>query len=306
MPPTLPLCGPAGWSYPHWNAAVYPRPRYRGFHPLEYLARFFDVVEVNSSFYRPLRPELTRLWMSRVERNPSFVFTVKLGRRFTHERVLDADEVAAFKEGLRPMLSAGKLGCLLMQFPWPFRFTAENREYFIKLRRTFHEFPLAAEMRHSSWMLDEALGTFIDYRVGFCNIDQPEHMRAMPATAFLTSGVAYFRLHGRNGAGWLEDSGDRPRRSEGTDYLYPADELAAWKERILHVAENARSVFVTFTNDSGGKSVVNALQLGRMLTARERGAPSALIARQPRALEGFSADRAFQGSLFPFDDSRAA
>ncbi len=85
-----------------------------------------------------------------------------------------------------------------MQFPWSFRFTAENKDFFIRLRRAFHEFPLVAEMRHSSWMAEEAVGVFLDYRVGFCNIDQPEYTRAMPPTAYLTSGVGYVRLHGRN------------------------------------------------------------------------------------------------------------
>lgn len=134
-------CGPAGWSCPHWNGVVYPRLRRRGFHPLEFLAEYADTVEINTSFYQPLRPELTRLWMAKVAANPNFAFTAKLHQRFTHERTLDYADVAVFKEGLWPMLKAGKLGCLLMQFPWSFRFTEENREFFIGVRRAFHEFP---------------------------------------------------------------------------------------------------------------------------------------------------------------------
>jgi len=120
-----------------------------------------------------------------VSHNSRFAFTAKLQRRFTHERVLESAEVAAFKEGMFPILKAGRLGCVLMQFPWTFRYTEENREYFIRLRRAFHEFPLVAEMRHSSWMYEEALGTLIDYRVGFCNIDQAEYIKAMPLPASL-------------------------------------------------------------------------------------------------------------------------
>src|SRR5579875_2624113 len=139
-------CGPAGWVYPHWNGAVYPKAKPRGFHPLAYLSEFFDAVEINTSFYQFLKPEVTRLWAAKVASNPQFLFTAKLNRRFTHDRVLEPEEVLAYKEGLRPLLAMKKLGCVLMQFPWSFRFTEENREWLIRLRREFHEFPLVAEM----------------------------------------------------------------------------------------------------------------------------------------------------------------
>ena len=175
--------GTAGWSYPHWAGLVYPKAHAPGFHPLELIAKQLDCVEINSSFYQPLKPEVVKLWIKKVEAYPDFTFTAKLHQDFTHKRVLDQASIALFKEGLWPLLRAKKLGALLMQFPWSFRFTAENREFFIDLRRAFHEFPLVAEMRHSSWMAEEATGTFLDYRVGFCNIDQPHYTRAMPPTA---------------------------------------------------------------------------------------------------------------------------
>jgi uncharacterized protein YecE (DUF72 family) len=279
--PPVPRCGPAGWTHPDWSAAVYPRPRPRGFHPLEYLARYFDTVEINTTFYRPLRPEIGRLWVDRVSGNGSFLFTAKMGRRFTHERSLDPGEAAAFKDGLWPVLKAGRLGCLLMQFPWSFRFTAENREFFIRLRRLFHEFPLAAEMRHCSWLLEEALGTFIDYRVSFCNVDQPEHVRAMPPAAILTAGVACFRLHGR-----------------GENYFYSPSELDAWKSRIDRIAPLAERTFVVFTNVDGGRAAANALQLQARFDPGRRRAPASLAARFPGQLAGFGADRAVQEMLF--------
>lgn len=300
---SAPYCGTAGWVYPDWNTIVYPRPRQRGFHALEYLAEYFDAVEINTSFYRPPRAEVSRLWVDRVSANPSFLFTAKLGRRFTHERVLEPGEVAAFKEGIWPILKAGRLGCVLMQFPWSFRFTVENREFFIRLRRLFHEFPLVAEMRHSSWLLDEALGTFIDYRVGFCNIDQPEHVKTMPPSAALTAPIAYFRLHGRSGAGWTREFNGEAPNGRGGNYLYSQAELAAWKVRIDRIAPHAARTFVTFTNDAGGRSVVNALQLQAMLYESASGyvrrrAPASLIARYPAPLAGFSPDRAVQEMLF--------
>jgi len=45
--------GTAGWQYRDWEGIVYPKPQPRGFDPLSFLAGFFDVVEINSSFYGP-------------------------------------------------------------------------------------------------------------------------------------------------------------------------------------------------------------------------------------------------------------
>jgi uncharacterized protein YecE (DUF72 family) len=297
---TSPHFGTAGWSYPHWNGLVYPKTHGSGFHPLEFLAQRFDTVEINSSFYQHLKPEVVRLWMKKVEANPRFLFTAKLHQSFTHSRVLDDAEVRAFADGLRPMLKAKKLGALLMQFPWSFRFTAENKDFFIRLRRAFHEFPLVAEMRHSSWMAEEAVGVFLDYRVGFCNIDQPEYTRAMPPTSCLTSNVGYVRLHGRNpqnslGAYNRDAASQRVRQH---DYLYPETELVEWEKRIEHIRRFAESTFVIFNNDAQGKSVVNALQLQSMMGGRSATAPKELRRRFPMELEQFGPGYAEQQCLF--------
>jgi uncharacterized protein YecE (DUF72 family) len=50
--------GPAGWSYKDWAGIVYPSPAPKGFDPLEYIAGYFDTIEVNSTFYRPARKEV--------------------------------------------------------------------------------------------------------------------------------------------------------------------------------------------------------------------------------------------------------
>jgi len=296
----LPLIGTAGWSYPHWNGLVYPKASSGGFHPLEFLAQRFDSVEINSSFYHHLKPEVVRLWMKKVESNPRFQFTAKLHQNFTHLRTLDQAEINAFADGLRPMLKAKKLGALLMQFPWSFRFTAENKDFFIRLRRAFHEFPLVAEMRHASWMAEEAVGVFLDYRVGFCNIDQPEYTSAMPPTQYLTSEVGYVRLHGRNpqnslGAFTKYETNPRGRQH---DYLYTDIELSQWAKRIEVVNRFADRTFVIFNNDAQAKSVVNALQMQALISGVHATAPKDLRRKFPMELEQFSPAYAEQQCLF--------
>ena len=287
--------GTAGWAYPHWNGIVYPKA---GVHPLQVLAGQFDVVEINTSFYQALKPELAALWVKKVESNPQFRFTAKMNQRFTHARVIEESEVRAFKDGLRPLLQARKLGALLMQFPWSFKFTAENREFFIKLRRAFSEFPLVAEMRHSSWMAEEAVGTFLDYRVGFCNIDQPEYTRAMPPTAFLTSEIGYVRMHGRNPQNSLGAYDRSAPRGRQHDYLYSEAELAAWAKRIERIGQFADSMFVIFNNDASAKSVVNALELQAMMKGIRTTAPRELRRKFPVELEKFGRQSAEQQLLF--------
>ena len=125
-------------------------------HPLEYLARFFDTTEINTSFYGPLKPELAKLWCRKVEPvNRNFLFTAKLYRAFTHSpvavmeptsaatiRPTDEDETRT-REGLDAIASEGRLGALLIQFPVSFKNTSLNREYLDRLLRQFIEYPRA-------------------------------------------------------------------------------------------------------------------------------------------------------------------
>src|SRR5258706_13169035 len=93
--------GPAGWSYKDWEGVVYPQKPGAKFDPLAYLARFFDTIEINSSFYRPPTPKTTRSWVSRVADNQNFIFTAKLHRVFTHERgQATAKEEKEFRDGI--------------------------------------------------------------------------------------------------------------------------------------------------------------------------------------------------------------
>jgi uncharacterized protein YecE (DUF72 family) len=239
---------------------VFPTTKPRTFHGLEYLAERLDLVEISASFTEALRPELARLWLRKTARNSLFRFTSQLGRRFTHDRDLDPVAVREFRDGLNPLYDNGKLGCLLMRFPWSFRFTRENREFLIELRRTFHPFPLAAELRHSSWTMDEALGTLMDYQVGFCNVDQPAGARALAPSAIITSPIGYVRLLGRAGDDWTQEEA-------AADYLYSPVELGQWQHRIERLAAHTAAVYVVAANSPGGKSVINAMQLRATLSS---------------------------------------
>src|SRR4051794_4003713 len=123
--------GPAGWSYQDWAGIVYPSPAPRGFDPLVYLSRYFDMIEVNSTFYGPASEKVARSWVKRVGHNRQFRFTAKLWQRFTHLRTeaWNTKDVASVRSGFDTLAAENLLGAVLVQFPWSFRSTDENREW---------------------------------------------------------------------------------------------------------------------------------------------------------------------------------
>lgn len=283
--------GTAGWSYKDWDGVFYPSGmQRRKQHALEYLARFFDTTEINTSFYGPLKPELAKLWCRKVASvNPRFLFTAKLYRAFTHSpiavmeptsaatiRPTDDDEIRT-REGLDAIANEGRLGALLIQFPVSFKNTGLNREYLDRLLRQFIEYPRVIEVRHSSWDNAETLAAFAQQNVAFCNIDQPVLGLSLAPTEHVTASIAYVRLHGRNYSEWF----DSDNRNDRYNYLYNQQELADWKERIESVAERAQTTFVIANNCVEGKAGVNALELKAMLSGKRVLAPATLIDKYP-------------------------
>lgn len=252
------LIGPAGWSYKDWAGKVYPDPPPPGFDPLAYLAQSFPCLEINSSFYRPPTPAMSEAWAKRTP--DAFVFTAKAWERFTHDRekFTEAD-ARLFQEGLAPLLAAGKLGALLLQFPWFFEDGPAARD---RIRRAADALrgwaPLVIELRHHSWL--DALDFLRGQELNFCNIDQPKSSTAITGTRIVTGPVAYVRLHGRNAEAWFrKDAG----RDEKYDYLYSREELRLWEEAIREM--EAEKTFLILNNHFQGKAIANAFMLMKAL-----------------------------------------
>ncbi len=272
--------GPAGWSYNDWKGVVYPSSANSKFDPLAYLAEFFDTIEINSSFYRPPTSSTTRSWVRRVAVNPNFTFTAKLHRAFTHERgkATTADR-KAFNEGMQPLSEAGKLGALLLQFPWSFKNTDEDRSYLKRLLDQFKDYPIVVEVRHSSWNTPAIFEELENRGVGICNIDQPVFSRSIKPAALTTSPVGYVRLHGRNYQSWFREKAPRDERY---NYLYSLDELEPWIARIKEVAKQTKEAYVITNNHFLGKAVVNAVEIMATLEEKKIKAPWPLFDKYPR------------------------
>ena len=283
--------GPAGWAYKDWNGVVYPEPKPRGFDPLTYLAQYFDTIEINSSFYGPPRPDTAKKWADSVRGNPRFRFTAKLFQSFTHARKPSPADEKDCKDGLAPIVEAGRLGALLLQFPWSFKNDAEARAYLVALCRTFREYPLVVEVRHNSWIEPAVLDLLAELGVGICNIDQPLFHRCIRPDSLVTSHIGYVRLHGRNYKQWFSTTANVRDRY---DHLYSVDELEPWLARIKQIAHDAEETYVVANNHNIGKGPVNALEIAALLEGRRLDAPPTLAAHYPelgQVMNGLANDR---------------
>ncbi len=252
--------GPAGWSYKDWEGTVYP-PHGSKFDHLAYLASFFDTIEINSPFYRIPPPTHSKSWVRRVAENPNFKFTTKVFRGFTHDDAPLADaDVTAFRNYLDPLADANRLGAVLLQYPWSFKNNEESRDKLAALFDAFNGYPLALEVRHSTFQNAEFLQFLNEHDVAWVNVDQPLFHDSVKPSDAMTGPLAYARLHGRNYEKWFAHG----ESWERYNYLYSKEELAPWVSRIQTMA-SAKETYVVTNNHFRGQAIVNAVDLEESL-----------------------------------------
>lgn len=176
--------GTSGWNYPEkgtgWRGVFYP-PKVD---ELEFYSRYFDTVEINSSFYGPPAAKTSEAWTKRTPAH--FRFSMKLWQKFTHPKmfeeatgeksVIGSGDFETFREGIDPIVQAGKLSCLLMQFPPSFHAKEGSLENLERYLVQFREYPLVVELRHRSWgeIADRLKETFASLNVAWAFIDEPK------------------------------------------------------------------------------------------------------------------------------------
>ncbi len=262
--------GTSGWSYPRgegtWNGNFYPPGKTS---ELEYYCRFFNTVEVNSSFYRPPAPTMTARWARQTP--DGFLFAVKLWQKFTHPQMFEAatgeaalisrDDVILFKNSLEPLAAAGKLGALLAQFPPSFKNDKTNRQILEAVIDAFGIYRLALELRHRSWSDDAATADFLKRNnVAWVQIDEPKFTSSVAVNLPVTADIAYFRFHGRNAADWWK--GDNETRYK---YLYSPEEITELSQRVKTAAQQTTLTFAYFNNHWKGWAPRNAVDMMKSL-----------------------------------------
>jgi uncharacterized protein YecE (DUF72 family) len=269
--------GIAGWSYPDWKGIVYTDSK---IDQLEFVSRFVDCIEINSTFYRPPFERNTRSWLARTSERPDFFFTAKLHRDFTHEGKLDAETVKQFHKGFGPFLEEDKLKHLLVQFRYDFADTNLSRRHLTKIAEAFSGvFNLVVEVRHKSWQSPDALEFLQGLGVSVCNLDYPTSWNSFDMRLCTIGKNGYLRMHGRNAEKWFSKEAGR---DETYDYYYRENELAEVKQRIDELAKAFATLTVIANNHYRGAELANAIELKCLLTGQQQPVPKGLLRKYPQ------------------------
>ncbi|HET7011290.1 MAG TPA: DUF72 domain-containing protein [Anaerolineales bacterium] len=251
--------GTSGFSYADWVGPFYPSDMPRN-QWLSFYAQHFDTVELNVTYYRVPSRKTVESWIPKTPEG--FLFSVKAPGSLTHER-LDPDP-APFREGIAPLVDAGRLACVLAQFPYSFRPADDHWDYLARLGQGLADLPVVIEFRHHAWLNDETFDRLHELRLGFCCVDEPRLPGLMPPVARATGPVGYVRFHGRNARQWW----DHEQAWQRYDYTYPEEELREWVPRLRTLEDEAPITLVYANNHYRGQATDTIRKL-RDLLAQE-------------------------------------
>ena len=264
---------------------------------LQYYAREFPVVEVDSSYYNLPSERNSRLW---AERTPDgFTFNVKAYSLFTNhptrtyslpkgifkalpheaqakERIYFDDVPGElrnelwgmFDSALRPLHEVGKLGTILFQFPHWFYPGRKGFSHILGCQRSLPHYRLAIEFRNNVWLnqdnVEDTLGFLEAYDMTFVCVDEPQGFRSScPPLAAVTRDIAMVRFHGRNVDTWEKKGITAAQRF---NWYYKREEIDEWVPRIREMAGEAREVHLMINTCYRDQSVVNARLLQEQLS----------------------------------------
>ncbi|RPH38103.1 DUF72 domain-containing protein [bacterium] len=261
------LVGIGGWEHEVFDDCFYPHANLAPAEKLSYYAGFFETVEVRPTFWdESLKAEDAKPWIDAVAHARTFLFNVKLHSLFTHKRTVKRDVAENTQGILRLLQERGRLGALLMQFPYAFTNTSSNRLHLARLAEIFRGFPIHVELRHDSWH-SPSLKNFLAENILLpVSADMPRVKHLMPFSPNVAGETAYLRLHGRNEKGWLLDNIEARY-----DYLYNNRELQELRRRLEALSAHCKQVIIICNNTTDGKAVATALQLTSMLRSDKAG-----------------------------------
>jgi uncharacterized protein YecE (DUF72 family) len=241
---------------------------------LQYYAERFDTVEVDSPYYHLPDPGVTLNWAQRTP--PEFTFHVKAHKTMTwHEGEPNDEAFAAFRASLEPLELSGKLRGILMQYHPRFVKSAEALAELERIRPRLEPLVPLVEFRHRSWMepgeRDDTLAFLETNGLAYVSVDTPmtRASNVIARHAAATHPVAYVRFHGRNEKTWNIKA---EKSSERFDWMYSAEELAEWVEKLGRLSSDADEVYALFNNNRDDFAPRSAVILRGLL--EEAGIPA--------------------------------
>jgi uncharacterized protein YecE (DUF72 family) len=268
------LTGTASWTDPGFVAKWYPA-KLPASQRLRWYAEHFNLVEVNSTFYRIPDPPVVRSWCRQTPEG--FVFDVKLHRLLSRHSTrpeilpeilrrkadikrgkveltpgLEKAVAKLFIRGIEPFEEHGKLGALLLQLSPSFSPRTHQLSELDSLCELFEDYRLAVELRNRHWVTNETLAAtkkfFKERNITFVMVDGPEdpHFMVLPSIDLVTTKhLAYLRAHGRNARAYV-----RERTVAGRfDYDYPKEELEEIAERAARLVYDVEEMHVVYNNN---------------------------------------------------------
>ena len=242
---------------------------------LAYYAERFGTVEVDSPFYHLPDPTVAGNWAKRTP--PEFIFHVKAHKTMTrHEEAEQESAFAEFRRALEPLELSGKLRSILLQYHPRFVKSDEAKEELSGVRALLDPLVPLIEFRHRSWLEeDEREDTFSfleRHGLAYVSVDAPptRASNVLPPVAAATHRVAYVRFHGRNVKTWNIKA---EKSSERFNWMYSAEELEEWVEKLGRLADEADEVYAMFNNNRDDFAPRSAVLLRGLLD--EAGIPAA-------------------------------
>ncbi len=285
--------GIGGWEHEVFDRCLYGRQDATPGEKLAHYAEFFDAAEVRPTFWDDSLTAADALaWIEAVKENRKFLFSVKLHASFTHRREIRTQLTQRTRGILQELFRAGRLGALLMQFPYAFTNTSGNRYHLEKLAEVYRGFPLFVELRHESWNVPGLLPFLSEASLCPVSLDLPRVRQYMPHTTFVIGDTAYLRLHGRNEKGWLLNAYDARY-----DYLYNSREIRELNRRLTTLSQRCNRVIVICNNTTSGKAVATAFQLQAALSGAMVRIPAPTLQAFPH-LESIAEPAPQEGFLF--------
>ncbi len=263
--------GTSGYSYPEWVGDFYPKGT-RPNQMLKHYCRYFPLVELNFTFYRPPTPSM----LARIaDLTPEgFQFIVKLPQTISHE--MRDDDLPMFKKAVKEMESRGKLLGLLCQFPQSVRCDQGHLNWLDHVGEELAGLHLAVEFRHRSWARPEVPGWLRERDIDLVSVDVPEIPSLYPRGLVQSTRRIYVRFHSRNAGKWYKGDKDR------YDFDYSDADLTAWVDSIAARSGQADHAFLLLNNCRGGQAIRNARRLQQLLP---REAPQLDVVGPPESAE---------------------
>lgn len=254
------LIGTSGWSYKEWGGVFYPTS---STNKLSFYSSIYSTAEVDSSFYAYPSKGLVLGWARCTPDN--FVFSLKLPQLLTHEKKLDLGkgveaDLVRFLSLLKPLISTGKLGPILIQLPPSYSYDDNFEKLKSFLNQTPEDVKFAVEFRHPSWLRDDVWSFLRTKNVANVIVDEP----LLPPDTIVTADFAFIRWHGHGSRPWY-------------NYRYGDRELDVWVPKVKEVTARVKKTYGYFNNHFRGFAVENSL---RMLEKLNMSSPRQQAARE--------------------------